>query len=146
MIKSGDNIFWFDGDVGTYSAQVGGQVYGSRSMQYPTITELEAACGITLTTAERADLQAEFDNIPLDEKPCQISKLQFDERFTDTEWVRITTVAEGSVPIARMLKQRDMAEFICLLLPKTIMGVRQLEAAGLLDGPGRANQILGVTQ
>jgi len=146
MIKSGDNIFWFDGDVGTYSAQIGGQVYGSRSMQYPTITELEAACGITLTTAERADLQAEFDNIPLDEKPCQISKLQFDERFTDTEWVRITTAAEGSVPIARMLKQRDMAEFICLLLPKTVLGVRQLEAVGLLDGVGRANQILGVTQ
>ncbi len=146
MIKSGDNIFWFDGDVGTYSAQIGGQVYGSRSMQYPTITELEAACGITLTTAERADLQAEFDSIPLEEKPCQISKLQFDERFTDTEWVRITTAAENNVPIARMLKQRDMAEFICLLLPKTIMGVRQLEAVGLLDGAGRANQILGVTQ
>lgn len=146
MIKSGDNIFWFDAQVGTYSAQIGGQVYGSRSMQYPTITELEAACGITLTTLERADLQAEFDNIPLDDKPCQISKLQFDERFTDTEWSRIVSAANGSVPITRMLKQRDMAEFICLLLPKTIMGVRQLEAAGLLDGAGRANQILGVTQ
>lgn len=146
MIKSGDNIFWFDKDVGTYSAQIGGQVYGSRAMQYPTITELEAACGITLTTAERAELQDEFDSIPVDDKPCRISKLGFDERFTDAEWVRITAAAEGSVPIARMLKQRDMAEFICLLLPKTIMGVRQLEAAGLLDGLGRANQILGVTQ
>jgi len=115
-------------------------------MQYPTVAELEAACGVTLTTAERAELQSEFDSIPVDDKPCRISKLGFDERFTDAEWVRITTAAEGSVPIARMLKQRDMAECICLLLPKTISGVRQLEAAGLLDGSGRANQILGVTQ
>lgn len=146
MIHKAGNLFWFDKDVGTYSAQVGGQVYGVRSMQYPTIAELEAACGVALTTAERAELQAEFDAIPLDEKPCQISKLQFDERFTDAEWSRINTAAPNSVPIARMLKQRDLAEFICLLLPKTVSGVRQLEAAGLLDGPGRANQILGVTQ
>ncbi len=146
MIYVGSAKFWFDSQVGTYSAEVSGVVYGNRSMQYPTVTELEAACGITLTTAERADLQAEFDSIPVDDKPCKVSKLQFDERFTDTEWVRITAAAEGSVPIARMLKQRDMVEFICLLLPKTVLGVRQLEAAGLLDGPGRANQILGVTQ
>ena len=146
MIHVGGNIFWFDKDVGTYSAQVGGQVYGSRAMQYPTVAELEAACGVALPPSERLELQAEFDSIPVDDKPCRISKLGFDERFTDAEWVRITTAAEGSVPIARMLKQRDMAEFICLLLPKTISGVRQLEAAGLLDGPGRANQILGVTQ
>lgn len=146
MIKSGDNIFWFDAQVGTYSAEINGVVYGNRSMQYPTITELETACGITLTTDEKAELQTEFDNIPLDEKPCRISRLQFDERFTDSEWSRITSAANGNVQIARMLKQMDMAEFICLLLPKTIMGVRQLEAAGLLDGPGRANQILGVTQ
>ena len=146
MIYVGSAKFWFDIQVGTYSAEVGGVVYGNRSMQYPTITELEAACGITLTTTERADLQAEFDSIPVDDKPCRISKLQFDELFTDTEWVRVTTAAESNPLISRMLKQRDMAEFICLLLPKTILGVRQLEAAGLLDGPGRANQILGVTQ
>jgi hypothetical protein len=146
MIHVGGDIFWFDKDVGTYSAQVDGQVYGSRAMQYPTVTELEAACGVALTADDRAALQAEFDSIPVDDKPCRISKLSFDERFTDAEWVRITAAAEGNTQIARMLKQRDMVEFICLLLPKTIAGVRQLEAAGLLDAPGRANQILGVTQ
>lgn len=146
MIHKAGNLFWFDKDVGTYSAKVGGQVYGNRSMQYPTIAELEAACGVTLTTVERAELQAEFDTIPLDEKPCRVSNLHFDELFTDTEWARITAAAQNSVAIARMLKQRELAGFICLLVPKTINSVRQLEAAGLLDGPGRANQILGVTQ
>lgn len=146
MIHVGGDIFWFDKDVGTYSAQVGGQVFGSHAMQYPTIAELETACGVTLPPAERLELQAEFDSIPSDEKPCRISKLIFDELFTDAEWARITAAADGNIQIARMLKQREMVEFICLLLPKTVNGIRQLEAAGLLDATGRANQILGVTQ
>lgn len=146
MVHYNGNIFWFDKDVGTYSAKIGGQVYGQRSMQYPTISELELACGITLDTVSRKELQDEFDSVPLDDKPCRISKLAFDEKFTDTEWQRIEAAAVNIVPLKRMLQQRDMAEFICLILPKTIQGVRTLETTGLLDAPGRANIILGVTQ
>lgn len=140
MIHVGGDIFWFDKDVGTYSAQVAGQVYGSRAMQYPTVAELEAACGVALSPSDRLELQAEFDSIPVDDKPCRISKLSFYERFTDPEWVRVTAAA------AVTRTHSESVEFICLLLPETIIGVRRLEAAGLLDGPGRADQILGVTQ
>ena len=39
MIHVGGDIFWFDGGVGTYSAQVGGQVYGSRANQILGVTQ-----------------------------------------------------------------------------------------------------------
>ena len=145
MVVVNGHTFWFDRDIGTYAAMVNDTHYGVREMQFPTIAELEAATGISLPPQDRIDLQNEFDSIPEDARPCRLTHLKFDKRITDTEWERINAAAQGNTRIARMLEQRTMAEFICLLDPDTVYGLRALEAAGLLDGPGRANQILGVT-
>lgn len=145
MVVVNGHMFWFDRDVGTYAATVNGTHYGVREMQFPTIAELEAATGISLPPQDRVDLQNEFDSIPEDTRPCRLTHLKFGKRITDTEWERINAAAQGNTRIARMLEQRTMAQFICLLDPDTVYGLRALEAAGLLDAPGRANQILGVT-
>lgn len=70
-----------------------------------------------------------------------ITKLAFRNRFTQAEKIALYTAAETNIPIRVYLDDVNAATFIDLSRSDTIIGVQQLEAAGLLT-QGRANEIL----
>ena len=79
---------------------------------------------------------------PVEPPPTTIiTKLAFRNRFTQAEKVALYTAAETNIPIRVYLDDVNAATFIDLARLDTIIGVQQLEAAGLL-AQGRANEIL----
>lgn len=71
-----------------------------------------------------------------------ITKLTFMERFTDAELVTIYSAAKQSVAVEVWLEKLKMTTGnIVLTDPRTVAGVRGLEAAGLI-AVGRAAEIL----
>lgn len=77
--------------------------------------------------------------------PKRITRLEFLQRFTQTERVTIRTAAKQSVPIEDYLALVDAATFIDVTRPDTMAGVQALEQLGLI-GAGRAAQILAEDQ
>jgi len=86
-----------------------------------------------------------FDQIilPIIVKPIVISKLQFLNRFTNTELAGILTEAKTNVPVEVFIKKLDAASEVDLNYPQTIEGVTTLESGGLL-ATGRALEILTI--
>lgn len=71
----------------------------------------------------------------------QITRLQFLNRFTDTELDTIYTAAKTNVSLEVMLDKFRAAEYIDLNDTQTIDGINILEAIGLIS-TGRAQVIL----
>lgn len=71
----------------------------------------------------------------------QITKLQYMNRFSDTELVTLYTLAKSNIQIEIWLEKFKLAEFVNLDDPYTIQGVQVLELMGLLSA-GRAGEIL----
>ncbi|MEI6207285.1 MAG: hypothetical protein WCP20_10915 [Desulfuromonadales bacterium] len=63
---------------------------------------------------------------------AQLTRLQFFNRFTDTELVTIYTAAKTVIQIEIMLDKFKSAEFIDTSDPQTIGGINSLEAAGII--------------
>jgi hypothetical protein len=70
-----------------------------------------------------------------------LSKLEYMNRFTDTELENIYTAAKTVTSVEIWLEKFKLAANIDLLDQRTIAGVNALEAAGLL-ATGRAAEIL----
>ena len=70
-----------------------------------------------------------------------ITRLQFLNRFTDSELAAIYTAAKASVQVEIMLDKFKSAEFIALDDPQTVAGIDALETAGMIAA-GRAAEIL----
>lgn len=77
-----------------------------------------------------------------------ITPLEFLERFTDEEAIAIDLASIGTTQLAasvrRLMQLINAARTIELDNPRTISGVQQLEAAGLI-ATGRAAEILSTT-
>ncbi len=73
--------------------------------------------------------------------PVQLSKLEFLEAFTEDELELIYTAAKTVVKIEIFLDKFKLAEYIDATDPKLQLGIRALEAGGLL-ATGRADEIL----
>ena len=69
------------------------------------------------------------------------TKLEFFDRFTDTEQVAIYDAAKTVTAIQVWLDKFKLASDIDVTDPRTIAGINALEAAGLLAA-GRAAEIL----
>ena len=76
-----------------------------------------------------------------DAQKANLSKLEFINRFTDTELVGIYQAAEVSIPVRIWLDKFKLAEFIDASDPQTVRGVNNLELAGMI-AEGRAAKIL----
>lgn len=70
-----------------------------------------------------------------------ITKLDYMNRFTDTELATIYTVAKTNIAVEIWLEKFKLASEINLDDPRTIGGVQALEQYGLI-GAGRAMEIL----
>lgn len=73
--------------------------------------------------------------------PVQLSKLEFLEAFTEDELEAIYTASKTVVRIEIFLDKFKLAEYIDATDPKLQLGIRALEAGGLLV-TGRADEIL----
>ena len=73
--------------------------------------------------------------------PRVITKLEYMNRFHDSELAALYTAAKSVVQIEIWLEKFKLAEFIDLDDPRTVAGVQALEA-GQLIGAGRASEIL----
>ena len=77
----------------------------------------------------------------------RITQLAFLNRFTDQEAIMIDLASQGMSESAALLrrfqKKADAARYIDLADAATQMGVRTLEAVGLI-GAGRADQVLSL--
>lgn len=79
---------------------------------------------------------------PIPQTPIRItSKLEYMNRFTDAELAAIYTAAKSVISVEIWLEKFKLASEIDLDDPRTIGGVRAMEAAGLL-ATGRAAVIL----
>jgi len=70
-----------------------------------------------------------------------LTKLEYMNRFTDSELAAIYTAAKQSIEIEIWLEKFKLATEIDLSDPRTIAGVQALEAVGLI-GASRADEIL----
>lgn len=132
--------FWWDCQLGSYCSSV---AMGSLG-QYITPAEIAAASGVTMTTQEATDLQAEFDSRSEPDAysvACKMTRLRFIERFTAAETKGILAAAKVNADLELYLWKMQQAQDVDLLDPSTAAGVHALEAAGLLAA-GRAAQIL----
>lgn len=73
--------------------------------------------------------------------PVILSKINFMNRFTDTELATILTVAKTNVAIEIFVKKLDLADTVTINGLDAITGVNAMEAYGLI-GAGRASVIL----
>ena len=73
-----------------------------------------------------------------------ISKIQFMNRFTDTELATILTVAKTNIAIEVFVKKLDLADTVTITGADAIAGVNAMETYGLI-GAGRAAEILSIT-
>jgi len=71
----------------------------------------------------------------------RLSKLEFLNRFTDTELEGIYQAVEVSIPVKIWFDKFKLAEYIDIADPMTIMGLTKLEQGGLIV-QGRAAEIL----
>lgn len=79
---------------------------------------------------------------PIPQAPVRIlTKLQYMNRFTDSELAGIYTAAKTVVQIEIWLEKFKLATEINLDNPETVAGLMAMEAAGLLTA-GRAAEIL----
>lgn len=83
------------------------------------------------------------DTCSFDLKPADriLTKLQYMNRFTDTELATIYTVAKTNVAVEIWLEKFKLSSEINLDDPRTVGGVQALEQFGLI-GTGRAAEIL----
>ncbi len=70
-----------------------------------------------------------------------ITKLEYMNKFTDTELATIYTVAKTSIAVEIWLEKFKLASDINLDDPRVVGGLQALEQFGLI-GPGRAAEIL----
>lgn len=70
-----------------------------------------------------------------------LTRLEFLDRFTDTELAGILAAGAQSTAIQVWIKKLELAGEVDLDSPRTVAGVQALEAAGLVAA-GRAAQIL----
>jgi hypothetical protein len=77
--------------------------------------------------------------------PKRITRLEFMQRFTGDERIRVRTAAQQSQQIADYMDLVALATFIDITRQDTIAGVQALEALGLIAA-GRAAQILDPDQ
>lgn len=83
------------------------------------------------------------DPIIVVEPKTKFTRLEFFQKFTNTELVNIYTTAKTDIQIEIMLDQLKMASYIDVTDPTTITGVNSLEQFGLIE-TGRAATILEV--
>jgi hypothetical protein len=69
------------------------------------------------------------------------SKLDFMNRFTDSELVNLYNASKASTEITVWLDKFKMSEYVNITDGRTIHGIEMLEVAGLL-APGRSLEIL----
>lgn len=77
--------------------------------------------------------------------PKRITRLEFMQRFTTEERVRVRTAAAGAPVLQDYLELVALAQFIDVTRADTIDGVNALEALGLIAA-GRAAEILDLDQ
>lgn len=70
-----------------------------------------------------------------------LTKLEYMNRFTDTELAGIYTAAKSAIQVEVWLEKFKLATDISLTDQRTVEGLQALEAAGLL-AVGRASEIL----
>lgn len=148
MVEDGGNQYWYDGQVGTFMALVGGVAHGAYGGQYMTTAALEAGIGLPLPAGFAASLDAEKAaavGAAGYVSPMTLAKYDFISRFTPTERAGILAAAKLSPTIEVYLFDLQMAPTVQLDSQQTVDGVNALQAAGLI-GPGRAAQILAGTQ
>jgi len=82
--------------------------------------------------------------VPAPQEPeqiTQISRLDFMDRFTDTELAGVFAAAKASPAVEVWVEKVKAASSIDLTDPRTVSGVQALETAGLI-AEGRADEIL----
>lgn len=144
MLTVAGNTFWWDSQVKTFMADIGGTVIGSYSGQYATAESLTSACNITLSLEELANLNAEKpSNIPAYVSVKPIGKTEFLARFTPEEKSAIIRASKSSVEIELMLLELYLAsnDAVDIAHPTLIASITALEQVGLL-AVGRAAKIL----
>jgi len=82
-----------------------------------------------------------IERLPVINVQQTFSKLEFINRFTDTELVNIYTASKTIIEIEIWLDKFKLAEYIDITSPTTVSGLQSLESNGLI-GEGRANQII----
>ena len=113
-----------------------------------THTQLSAPNLVSLLTYDTTVLGKKYINGAFTELPPApahpirvITKLDYMNRFTDTELANIYTAAKLNVSVEVWLEKFKLASDINLDDPRTIAGLQSMEAAGLLAA-GRATEIL----
>jgi hypothetical protein len=106
------------------------------------------ANGVTVATPEepivfqtKTGAQPFWGEIPVTVSPRTISKLEYMNRFTDTELATIFTAAKSNVALEIWLEKFKLAEFINLDDPATAAGLAALTYVGILAA-GRMEGIL----
>lgn len=94
----------------------------------------------------KRDLESQYtwsvDSCSFELKPKrQITKLEYMNRFTDTELSTIYTIAKTNISVEIWLEKFKLATEIDLDDPRVIGGLNALEQFGLI-GQGRAAEIL----
>lgn len=146
MVEDGGNQYWYDGQVGTFMALIGGVVHGAYGGQYPAVQALESGIGLVLPLgvvdmldAEKAAAVAAPGYAP----PSKLTRYEFISRFTPAERAAIMSAAKVSAEIEVFLFDLQMVPDVQLDSPQTIYAINALEAHGLIAA-GRASQILGI--
>lgn len=117
-------------------------------MKYEILNEQGEAINTIIADADFVErhYQGKFRELPEDPvQPgpvkTQITKLEYMNRFTDTELAGIYTAAKNVIQVEVWLEKFKLATDISLADQRTIAGLQALEAVGLLDA-GRAADIL----
>lgn len=97
--------------------------------------------GIAWVYVPNVQTQSTVAPAPLPVAITKLTKLEYMNRFTDTELAGIYTAAKVSIDVEVWLEKFKLATEIDLTDERTIAGLRTLEAAGLLV-EGRAAEIL----
>lgn len=94
-------------------------------------------------TYEHNEFKAPVIIEPVIEPKTTLTKLEYMNRFTDTELTGIYTAAKSVVEIEIWLEKFKVTTEVDLTDPRTVSGVQALEDAGLIAA-GRAQEILAI--
>ena len=81
--------------------------------------------------------------IPVTTSNIQLTKLEFVNRFTDVEFKNIISLSKTNEDIEFWYLKFNLATYIDITDPLTILGVQNLELMEILNS-GRANEILNI--
>lgn len=103
-------------------------------------------CSTSEIDISKSELEAQYtwnvETCSYELKPKRfLTKLDYMNRFTDTELATIYTIAKTNVAIEIWLKKFELATEINLDDPRVVGGLQALEQYGLI-GTGRAAEIL----